>query len=433
MARSALRGKPRKKKARATRVSRSKLTEPDLSNGLSMPIEKFWHAKSDAMAFYRMDFKSSHYKTWIIEYCNQDKDYKKQSKIISKNPDWRFTCTLGSLCRLLNNGMPDFHPDSQAYIDKMAGLMGKANPATKWVNEHLDKLIVEGEKVIEEKKAEEKVKLVGGPKPTIQERIIAQTYLQLDAIDTWLESWGDNPDKWDPKSFNFPKHFLDVGTTQAHARKMREFYVDEIAELNELLNPLNKKQLSELTEKELDWAEQLKEAYSCYNKKGLQRRFEGFQNFMGAIEVVIDRAKANRKTRKRAPRSKEKIVSKLKYARQDNKFQLASINPIDIIGCEELWVFNIKTRKIGRYMASSIDPMHLEREGTGLSVKGTTITGFAIDTSVQKTLRKPEEKLKEFKDSGKIKLRTYMDNINAVDIKLNGRINTDTIILKAVR
>ena len=111
----------------------------------------------------------------------------------------------------------------------------------------------------------------------------------------------------------------------------------------------------------------------------------------------------------------------------------ASINPIDIIGCEELWVFNVKTRKMGRYMASSIDPMHLEREGTGLSVKGTTITGFNIETSVQKTLRKPEEKLKEFKDSGKIKLRTYLDNINAVDIKLNGRINTDTIILKAVR
>ena len=84
-------------------------------------------------------------------------------------------------------------------------------------------------------------------------------------------------------------------------------------------------------------------------------------------------------------------------------------------------------------MASSLDPMHLDREGTGLSVKGTTITGFNAETSVQKTLRKPEEKLKEFKESGKIKLRTFLDNINAVDIKLNGRINTDTIILKAVR
>jgi len=426
-----LRGTPRKKK----RISRTRVkgNEPDLSNGLSLSAEKFHLAKSAAMDFYRYDYKSSHYKTWILEYCKSKKEWADKAKVISKNPDWRFNCTTGSLCRLLNRGMPDIHPDGQAYIDSMPGLMGKNKASTEWIHKQLNQLFTDGEKVIEEKKAEDKVKLVGGPKPTIQERIQAQTYLQLDAIDTWLETWVDDPHKFNPKGFNFARHFLDVKTTQAHARKMKEFYVDEIAELHELLNPISKKELAKLPEKEQDWAEQLIEAYSCYDKKGLQRRFEGFQNFMGALEVVIDTARANRKTRKRAPRSKEKLVSKLKFARQDNKFQLASINPIDIIGCEELWVFNVKTRKIGRYIASSIDPMHLEREGTGLSVKGTTITGFAIDTSIQKTLRKPEEKLKEFKDSGKIKLRTYLDNINAVDIKLNGRINTDTIILRAVR
>jgi ribosomal protein L19E len=74
-----------------------------------------------------------------------------------------------------------------------------------------------------------------------------------------------------------------------------------------------------------------------------------------------------------------------------------------------------------------------EREGTGLSVKGTSITGFKESESIQKTIRKPDEKLKEFHDAGKIKLRDYLDNINAVEIKLNGRINPETILLKAVR
>ena len=428
-----LRGTPRKKK----RISRTRVkgNEPDLSNGLSLSAEKFHLAKSAAMDFYRYDYKSSHYKTWILEYCKSKKEWAGKATVISKNPDWRFNGTTGSLCRMLNRGMPDIHPGGQAYIDSMPGLMGENKASTEWIHKQLNQLFTDGEKVIEEKKKEDetKVKLVGGPKPTIQERIQQQTYMQLDAIDSWLESWVDNPHKFNPKGFNFRNHFLDVKTTQAHARRMIDFYKDEIAELNELLNPLSKKQLATMTEKEQDWAEQLKEAYSCYDKKGLQLKLDGFNNFMGALGVVIDTAKANRKTRKRAPRSKEKIVSKLKYKRQDDKFQLASINPIDIIGCEELWVFNVKTRKMGRYIASSIDPMHLEREGTGLSVKGTTITGFATDTSIQKTLRKPEEKLKEFKDCGKIKLRTYLDNINAVDIKLNGRINTDTIILKAVR
>ena len=46
-----------------------------------------------------------------------------------------------------------------------------------------------------------------------------------------------------------------------------------------------------------------------------------------------------------------------------------------IVKANELWVFNIKTRKIGKYIAKNIDPYD-NNEGTGLSVKGTTIIGF---------------------------------------------------------
>jgi hypothetical protein len=38
--------------------------------------------------------------------------------------------------------------------------------------------------------------------------------------------------------------------------------------------------------------------------------------------------------------------------------------------------------------------------------------------------------LKEFLAAGKIELRKFLDNIKATDIKLNGRINLDTILLK---
>jgi hypothetical protein len=65
-----------------------------------------------------------------------------------------------------------------------------------------------------------------------------------------------------------------------------------------------------------------------------------------------------------------------------------------------------------------------------LSVKGTTIIGFNENTSVCKTLRKPEEKLKEFKAAGKVQLRKFLEDINATDTKMNGRINEETILLK---
>jgi hypothetical protein len=65
-----------------------------------------------------------------------------------------------------------------------------------------------------------------------------------------------------------------------------------------------------------------------------------------------------------------------------------------------------------------------------LSVKGTSIINFNENSSIQKTLRKPEEKLKEFKAAGKVQLRKFLDDINATDTKLTGRINEEVILLK---
>ena len=118
---------------------------------------------------------------------------------------------------------------------------------------------------------------------------------------------------------------------------------------------------------------------------------------------------------------KDKLVSKLNYLKTNESLKLVSINPTDIIGAQELWVYNIKSRKIGKYVA---------REFAELSVKGTSIINFDELKSIQKTLRKPAEQLNEFKISGKVQLRKYLDDIKAVDIKLNGRINEEIILLK---
>jgi len=122
----------------------------------------------------------------------------------------------------------------------------------------------------------------------------------------------------------------------------------------------------------------------------------------------------------------------LKYMKTDDKFKLASISPDQIIGANELWVFNVKTRKLGKYVAKNIDPKGMMREGSGLSVKGTTILGFDEKLSIQKTLRKPVDQIKDFRAAGKVKLRTFIDDIKTTDTKLNGRSNPDTILLKIV-
>ena len=62
--------------------------------------------------------------------------------------------------------------------------------------------------------------------------------------------------------------------------------------------------------------------------------------------------------------------------------------------------------------------------------KGTSIINFDENKSVQKTLRKPIDQLKEFKAAGKVALRKFLDDINAVDTKMNGRINEEIMLLK---
>jgi hypothetical protein len=67
-----------------------------------------------------------------------------------------------------------------------------------------------------------------------------------------------------------------------------------------------------------------------------------------------------------------------------------------------------------------------------LNVKGTTILGFDSAKSLGKTVRKPEQVLSEFMKAGKVQLRKFLDDIKAVSIPANGRINKDILLLKAL-
>ena len=191
-------------------------------------------------------------------------------------------------------------------------------------------------------------------------------------------------------------------------------------------------QLKKMNEHDADMWNQLKEGYGHFKKSDIRLLRTAIEQLLSALDFVIASAKANRKPRKSKPKSATKLVEKLKYCKADEKFKVASIPPEDVIKANELWVFNRKTRKIGKYIAKNIDPLGQQREGTGLSVKGTSIIGFDEKQSIQKTLRKPDEQLRLFKEAGKVKLRKYLEDIKTTDTKLNGRCNPDTVLLKVI-
>jgi hypothetical protein len=168
---------------------------------------------------------------------------------------------------------------------------------------------------------------------------------------------------------------------------------------------------------------QLVESYRHYRAGDYKRLFAFLADLMAGIEQYRGVKKAVKKARVRKAPAKEKVVARLKYAKEDRALKIVSVNPTDIIGATELWTYNTKTRKLGRYVAEAMGQ---------LGVKGTTITGYDESKSVAKTLRKPDEQLKEFVKAGKVALRSFLKDIKAVEVKLNGRVNEDTVLLKTL-
>lgn len=366
-----------------------------------MPTNRGWNV---AHHFVHYEIESKDWLNVIKEYIKKNYD-KKIVAAINKLPDWKIGGKSHWACAAY---CEQHHPELLThYKGKIDG----------WIRE----LAEEGAALVEEKKAEEKAKK-NVYVPSIQERIREQAQDACEAIDEWFDVFYTDKKKFDPKGFDFTSHFARHKITQAHARKIKGFYEAELKEaytVRDMPTPGQVKKIK--NEREQDYAQQLREGYAHMKKSDVNTWIKALENIMSACDLVIDAAKANRKPRKKAPVSKEKQIAKLKYCVTDERYKLASVNPIELIDSTEVWVFNVKTRKIGRYVA---------QDHSTMKIKGTTIEFFDETKSVQKTLRKPEEVLKEFKKASKVKLRKFLDNINTMETKLNGRFNADTVILK---
>lgn len=273
-------------------------------------------------------------------------------------------------------------------------------------------------------------------KPTIQERIHARVQEILEPVETWLEKYIDHPDRFNPDTIKLVDLFKKLNVGGVHARKIIEQYEPTYKEFKDVLE-LRKKNLKfgDLdSEEDVDSEDrQLLESYEDMSEDVIQKGIKAYDNIFQACDYMIGIANANRKPRKKKEKSPEQQVSKMQYKKEDADLNLKSIDPAEIIYAEALWVYNVKTRKLGKYVARTLDPRGMNRPGTGLTVKGTSIKGFDEENSIQKTLRKPEQQLKEFADAGPKKVLEFYDAIKTMGVKLNGRINNEVILLRAVR
>ena len=140
--------------------------------------------------------------------------------------------------------------------------------------------------------------------------------------------------------------------------------------------------------------------------------------------MILATAKATRKPRKKKAQDPSKLVSRLKIAVEDSRTGLVSVNPADILGAKEAWFYNIKTRKLGKFVAL---------DSSGLSVKGASIIEFSEDKSIQKNLRKPPEQIKKFKNAKTRQMNKEFKEIRSMEIKVKGKVNTNIVIFKVFK
>lgn len=165
------------------------------------------------------------------------------------------------------------------------------------------------------------------------------------------------------------------------------------------------------------------EGYSHLKRPELNRRIKVCNEMLSDLDRIKSASKATRKTRVKSPKTADKQVRKVQYQKENNEFKLVSIPPIQMIGKVRVFTFNTKTRVLTEYVSTSV---------SGIEISGSTIKNFNTESSRKVKLRKPDQFLPDILKKTPKQINDIFKDITTKISVPNGRINKDTIILRAL-
>lgn len=183
--------------------------------------------------------------------------------------------------------------------------------------------------------------------------------------------------------------------------------------------------LDELKEAYDKTCEQLVEAYDFLTRPQLKRFRDMIQEIVDTCTQHAKLSKAVRKPRRKKSRTPGQIIKKLQYCEKSDEYKISSIDPRKIVGANKLVVFNTKYKKLAIFEASPLVD--------GLSVKGTTIVGFDDKKSRERTVRKPEQIVKDCVGAGIRVINNRYNSLTTKESVPTGRINKNCVILQALK
>lgn len=422
-----------KKKAprRAPHIKRgAKLDSPTWEDWEELTGEQFHRKAVAARDWYYQNYKPVDLYPFVTQWMakNPDEYSKDDIKAVKAAPGHSLSVTAGISAKLLLSGMPDYNKKEDEYWQSLPGTMGEMKPVTVFLRKQIQEAIKQGAEIVKVKTKETKAK-ANTYQPSIQERMREACVIMADEIENFVNEFLMEYDTKLLKSFEPVKLLRKVGCKAGHARLIKTWYQGERDEMFTLVNFPSKAQLKKMSEEQQDDYAQLKEGYNHIDIKQAKSVLEMFQRIVDACDIITAESKSQRKPRKAKTKTADQLVKKLNFKLSDADYGIASIAPEKLIGANIAVVFNCKNRKIGMYYASNIDPLKMGREGSGFSVKGTTLTGYNEAKSVQRTVRKTSEFLPQIKKTTRSKTEKLFATLKTTETKLNGRFNNETIIL----
>ena len=111
-------------------------------------------------------------------------------------------------------------------------------------------------------------------------------------------------------------------------------------------------------EKKEDY-EQLKEGYNHLKKAEIKAAYQMYQSILDACDMLVQESKVNRAPRKKKPVSKDKIVAKVKYCKQDTVTKSVSIKLFDCLDASQLWYITQRHVNLVSTIQRNITVFHL--------------------------------------------------------------------------
>jgi hypothetical protein len=356
-------------------------TEPSWTN--QEEINNLKIAEIRALNWYNYFCDSKQAKTFVVEYMASIGRPKEEISLVSSS-DASIPVQLGWVARMMCMGYEPSDTFKNFFVKEF-------------------KTVIETAKKTKKTKAPV-VATTTAPVVSIQDRIREKASDEVGEIEGLVDEFIDGGCKFAPDMESYLKGKELSAVVQ---KKMCEVFIKRSKEFEDVMNTSDA---------------DTKEGYSNFSKVQLRK----IKEFYDAVVTETNRGAEKKPTRK-ARKVKEKpasvIASKVQYMKDFAELNLKSVLPEKIVGANQVWLYNTKTKLLGMYNADN---------AKGLTIKGTTIQNFNTETSTGKRLRKPEVTVKQVLDGGKIVLKKLLDGLTTKPSELTGRINSDTIVVRVI-